>query len=60
MGGERKKKQDGAELGQVQVKLEVIVEVGVEDISHSEWFLNISCGWVGVENDINANSAKAY
>ena len=42
------------------VRLEVIVQVGVEDRSihliPSE-SLNFSYGWVGVENEINANSA---
>ena len=41
-------KQAGAELGKAQVKLEVIVEVGV----YFKLFLR-----VGVENEINANSA---
>ena len=60
-------KQAGAELGQAQVKLEVIVEVGVEDrwiyFVPSKFLTFPVGGWVavwwlvGVENEINANSA---
>ena len=53
--------QAGADLGQAQVKLEVIVKVGVEDRSPylilSEFQTFPACGWVvGVENEINAIS----
>ena len=60
-------KQAGAELGQAQVKLEVIVEVGVEDrwiyLVPSKFLTFPAGGWVavgwlvGVENEINDNSA---
>ena len=58
----KQRRQAVAELGQAQVKLAVIVKVVVEDrcmyliLSEFQTF-PAGGGWVGVENEINANSA---